>query len=84
MAIETWAPREPYDQELADTMSAAWVRFAATGDPNGGDLPAWPLWNGGGEAFLEFGDTVAAGAGVRTGYCEIFDELQTLWMTNGG
>jgi len=84
MAIETWAPREPYDQELADTMSAAWVRFATTGDPNGGDLPAWPLWDGDGEAFLEFGDTVAAGAGVRTGYCEIFDELQALWMTNGG
>jgi para-nitrobenzyl esterase len=84
LAVETWAPREPYDQELADTMSAAWVRFAATGDPNGGDLPTWPLWDSDQEEFLEFGDTVAAGSGVRTGgYCELFDELQALWMGSG-
>jgi para-nitrobenzyl esterase len=26
-------------------MHGAWVRFAATGNPNGGDLPAWPEYN---------------------------------------
>ena len=35
LAVETWVPHQPSDQELADTMSAAWVRFAATGDPEG-------------------------------------------------
>jgi para-nitrobenzyl esterase len=83
LAVETWAPRQPYDQQLADTMSAAWVRFAATGDPNGGDLPSWPLYDSESEEFLEFGDTVAAGSGVRSGYCEIFDELQAMWMAGG-
>ncbi len=28
--------------ELAREMHGAWVRFAKTGDPNGGNLPAWP------------------------------------------
>jgi para-nitrobenzyl esterase len=83
LAVETWAPREPYDQELADIMSAAWVRFATTGDPNGGDLPTWPLYDSEGEEFLEFGDTVAAGSGVRTGYCELFEDLQAMWMAGG-
>jgi len=84
LAVETWAPRQPYDQQLADTMSAAWVRFATTGDPNGGGLPTWPLYDSEDEAFLEFGDTVAAGSGVRSGgYCELFEELQTTWMAGG-
>jgi len=28
--------------ELAKEIHGAWVRFAKTGDPNGGNLPAWP------------------------------------------
>jgi para-nitrobenzyl esterase len=83
LAVETWVPHQPSDQELADTMSAAWVRFATTGDPNGGGLPTWPLYDSDGEEFLEFGNTVAAGSGVRSGYCEIFDELQAIWMAGG-
>jgi hypothetical protein len=59
------------------------VRFAAAGDPDGGGLPAWPLYDGDNEAFLEFGDTVAADSGVRSGYCELFEDLQSMWMTGG-
>jgi para-nitrobenzyl esterase len=80
LAVETWVPHQPSDQELADTMSAAWVRFAVTGDPNGGGLPAWPLYDSAEERFLEFGDTVSVGSGVRTGYCELFEDLQARWM----
>lgn len=29
---------------LASEMHNAWVRFASTGDPNGGTLPDWPLY----------------------------------------
>ena len=28
--------------DLAKEIHGAWVRFAKTGDPNGGNLPAWP------------------------------------------
>jgi para-nitrobenzyl esterase len=32
------------DHALAATMSAYWVNFVSTGNPNGGTLPAWPLF----------------------------------------
>lgn len=31
------------DERAADLMSAYWVAFAKTGDPNGGKRPTWPL-----------------------------------------
>ena len=31
-------------RELAKKMSTAWVNFAKTGNPNGGDLPQWDAY----------------------------------------
>jgi carboxylesterase type B len=41
---------------LAKVMSAAWVRFAATGDPN------WPAYTAASDQYMEFGDTVKVGS----------------------
>jgi para-nitrobenzyl esterase len=49
---------EPKDEEIAKVMSTAWVRFAATGDPNGPGLPKWPGYRQDSEQHLEFGDTI--------------------------
>jgi para-nitrobenzyl esterase len=37
-------PWEDVDRKLASTMSALWVNFIRTGDPNGPGLPNWPTY----------------------------------------
>ena len=53
------------DREFARTLAETWVRFAATGDPNGGDLPEWPAFTPENEAYLELGPTLRTGAPLR-------------------
>ena len=53
---------EPADQALADAMSGAWVRFAASGDPNGGTLATWTAYDPQREMYLELGDPIHPGS----------------------
>jgi hypothetical protein len=46
-------------------MRAAWARFAATGDPNGPGLPAWPAYDVARDPYLDFGDVVRTGEAFR-------------------
>ena len=60
----------PEDAALAAVMSAAWVRFAATGDPfgdaGGRALPAWPPYTPEAGRYLEFGDEIRLGSRLRS------------------
>jgi para-nitrobenzyl esterase len=49
---------EETDHQLSDSMSAYWVNFAATGDPNGKGLPAWPVYDPKADLLMSFGDKV--------------------------
>ena len=64
------------DHALSDTMADAWVRFAATGDPNGGGLPAWPVYFPEGHPTMVFGDTTEVGPHPATHQLDFVDTFQ--------
>jgi para-nitrobenzyl esterase len=53
LGASTW-PTTEMDEAAAATMSAYWVAFAKTGNPNGGGRPVWPLYDAGKDRLLEF------------------------------
>jgi para-nitrobenzyl esterase len=55
-------PWEDTDRQLASLIISYWVNFAATGNPNGPDLPAWPAYDPRTDHCMELGDTVASRA----------------------
>ncbi len=59
------APFDDTDESIAEAMQAAWVRFAATGDPNGGDLLRWPAYRAEDDPYLVFDDAIRTGTNWR-------------------
>ena len=57
-------------------MRAYWIRFAATGDPNGRGLPAWPAWDTASDRYLELGDEVSAGEELHVDGAELWERFQ--------
>jgi para-nitrobenzyl esterase len=43
--VPSVAGTSPEAQRVADQMSAAWLAFARTGDPNNAAVPDWPGWS---------------------------------------
>jgi para-nitrobenzyl esterase len=63
------------DRELAEDVSSAWVRFAATGDPNGGDLPLWTSYDAASQFYLDLGDRVEPRRELLKAQCDFFDKF---------
>jgi para-nitrobenzyl esterase len=68
-------PIDDVDRRLADAMSSYWVRFAATGDPNGPGLPRWLPYDATDEPYLELGDQVLAKHHLLTASCDLFEKI---------
>jgi carboxylesterase type B len=64
------APFDAVDERLAETIQDAWVRFATTGDPNGGELPYWPV---SADEYLELNDPIRVGSGWRKPQLDFLD-----------
>ncbi|MBT3377427.1 MAG: carboxylesterase family protein [Lentisphaerae bacterium] len=72
--LPRWLQAEA-DKAVAETMHAAWLRFAQTGDPNGGNLPKWLSYTPQNDAHLTFGDSPEAGRDLLRKECDLFDEI---------
>jgi para-nitrobenzyl esterase len=64
------------DSALADTVSAYWVAFARSGDPNGGGRPRWPAAGASPDTLLDFTDDGPRAAPVPD--AERLDALEAL------
>jgi para-nitrobenzyl esterase len=53
-------PPSAADLALSERISSYWVNFAKTSDPNGPDLPAWPVFNETTQQVLYFDGTIVA------------------------
>ncbi|MCB0521724.1 MAG: carboxylesterase family protein [Lewinellaceae bacterium] len=74
-ALPMWdRPWEPFDKRLSDMMSDYWVNFAATGNPNGEDLPTWsPMQASKTNAFV-FGEKMGMQQDLLQQEFEFLDE----------
>ena len=63
------------DATLALAMNGYWARFAATGDPNGAGAPVWPVYSERDDTHMEFGATIAAGAGLRAKEFDVLSQV---------
>jgi para-nitrobenzyl esterase len=62
-----------YDLELSALMQQYWINFAATGDPNGEGLPAWPLFERPDPLVMELGDEVRTIPAIEPQMCASFE-----------
>lgn len=71
------AEYEEADYRLRDQMSAYWVNFVRTGDPNASGLPVWPTVEQAPEKVMEFGEGSAPATRPRS-------DAIDFWMDYGG
>ncbi|MEO7912066.1 MAG: carboxylesterase family protein [Roseiflexaceae bacterium] len=73
-------PWEAADQHLADVMTSYWANFAATGDPNGDGLPAWPAFDGPNAPVMQLGEQIGAQAMPKPEQMAFFAKDIAAWL----
>ena len=58
------------DTSLSEKMLAYWVNFARTGNLNGPNPPAWPVYRSETDSNLEFSDTIRANQNLYKNECD--------------
>jgi para-nitrobenzyl esterase len=62
----------PEDEAIALSMQGYWTRFAETGDPNGEDALAWPLYDDATDQRINFDVENSVLTGFRRQQCELW------------
>jgi para-nitrobenzyl esterase len=65
--------------ELADAVNRYWTNFAATGDPNGAGLPAWPAYEPATRAHVELDTPIRTGAMLKERECAVIDPVRAIY-----
>ncbi|MCK6550198.1 carboxylesterase family protein [Myxococcota bacterium] len=60
----------PGDLALSARMQRYWTRFAASGDPNADEDPAWPAWDAESDPYLRLDEPTVAAEAPRGAQCE--------------
>lgn len=66
----------PRERRLGKAIVGYWSRFAATGDPNGGEAPVWPTYDASTDASLMLQPEITTAASERTEACDFWDSLE--------
>lgn len=66
---------ENADLALSEAMMGYWLRFAATGNPNGEGVPVWPRYGSRSDGWLELGDEIQSRSGIARETCDFFDHV---------
>lgn len=69
------SPPDEQRRKLAEIISGYWVRFAQSGDPNYPGAPFWPAYEVEKDPYLEFGDTVRLGSGLKKAACDLAEKI---------
>lgn len=66
------------DWAISEQMMTYWTNFAKTGDPNGGDLPQWPVYKTNApHPYLEIGRDLKVKSGLEV---ELYGLISKTWM----
>ena len=69
------------DDQVLETIQQYWFNFAATGDPNGDDLPDWPVYDVSTDQTLEIKLQSAPMKNYRGAKLDVWDEIMTAAKT---
>ncbi len=68
-------PFEEKHQALSKVMSGYWVQFAKTGNPNKEGLVEWPSYDSSKDQYIELGEMVKVGQGLRKDKLDLWDKF---------
>jgi carboxylesterase type B len=63
------------EQSLGRDMTTYLTQFAATGVPNDGSAPSWPMYAASSDPAIQLGTPPIAVQGVRSAKCDLWDRV---------